>query len=138
MAALSAARGTKSRSLSKKVSYLMKASTDIYAGGLVMIDSNGLAVPATAEASNQGCVGVATESVTSTASGNERVIVQEGIFLMDAASLAQSAVGAKVYASDDQTVDETQGSQEPLAGICAEFVSSTSAWIEVSLTNSKL
>jgi predicted RecA/RadA family phage recombinase len=138
MAALSAARGTKSRSLGKKVSYLMKASTDIYAGGLVMIDSNGLAVPATAEASNQGCCGVATESVSSTASGNERVIVQEGIFLMGAASLAQSAVGGKVYASDDQTCDETQGSNEPLAGICAEYVSATSAWIEVSLTNSKL
>ena len=138
MAALSAARGTKSRSLGTKVSYLMKASSTVYAGGLVMINAAGTAEAATADASNQGCVGVATASVTSTASGAERVVVQEGIFLMDATTAAQTVVGAKVYGEDDQTVDETQATNEPVAGIAVEFVDASSVWVAVSLTNSKV
>ena len=138
MAALSAARQTKSRSLGKKVSYEMDASATIYAGSLVMIKSTGEAAAATAEASNRGIVGVATQTVTSTASGAERITVQEGIFLVDGVSINFASVGSKVYASDDQTVSVTQASNEPLAGVCAEAVSSTSAWIECSLTNSKL
>ena len=138
MAALTEARQTKSRSLGKRVSYLMKASTTIYAGGFVMIDSNGLATPATAEASNQGCVGVAAETVTSTASGGERIAVQEGIFLIGGASLAQSDVGSKAYASDDQTCSTTQGTNEPACGVVVEFVDASNGWVEVSLTGSKL
>jgi predicted RecA/RadA family phage recombinase len=136
MAALSAARGTKSRSLGRKVSYLLKASTQVYAGGMVMVDVNGLAQPANAEAGNNGCVGVATESVLSTASGNERITVQEGIFLFDAASIAQANVAERVFAHDDQTIDETTGSDTPLAGVLVEFVSSTSGWVYIALGTS--
>tara|TARA_Y100001951_G_C11086509_1_gene154305 strand:- start:54 stop:362 length:309 start_codon:yes stop_codon:yes gene_type:complete len=102
-----------------------------------MLTSAGTAQAAAASASNQGCVGVATATVTGSAAG-ETVVVQEGIFLMDAASLAQTAVGAKAFASDDHTIDETQGSNEPLVGVICEFVSSTSAWVDISLGNSKL
>ena len=138
MAALSAARGTKSRSLGRKVSYLLKASTQVYSGGLIMIDSNGVALPAAASASNNGVVGVATESVLSTASGGERITVQEGIFLFAATSITQGNVGEKMYSPDDQTIDETQGSNEPLTGVLVEFVSSTSGWVDIGLANSKL
>ena len=133
MAALSASRLTKSRSLGRQVSYLMKASTQIYAGGMVMIDTNGLAQPANAEAGNNGCVGVALTDVLSTASGNERIVVQEGIFLFAASSIAQANVGERVFAHDDQTVDQTTGSNTPLAGVLVEFVSSTSGWVLIGL-----
>ena len=136
MTALAAVRGTKSRSLGRKVSYLMKASTQIYAGGMVMIDTTGLAQPANAEAGNNGCVGVATTSVLSTASGNERITVQEGIFLFAAASIAQANVAERVFAHDDQTIDETTGSNTPLAGVLVEFVSSTSGWVYIALGTS--
>ena len=132
MAALSAARMTKSRSLGRKVSYLMKASTQIYAGGMVMINSAGTAEPAAAHANNHGVVGVATESVLSTSAG-ERIVVQEGIFLMDGDSLAQTACGDVVFADDDATVDETQASNCPKAGKMVEYVSSTSAWVDIGL-----
>ena len=138
MAALSAARVTKSRSLGRLVSYKMADDTTIYAGGLVMINSAGLAIAAAAAASNQGVVGVATETVTNASGGTDAILCQEGIFLFAATSIAQTAMGSKVYASDDQTVDETQGTNEPLAGVCVEFVSSTSGWVDVSLANSKL
>ena len=136
MAALSAARMTKSRSPGRLVAYKVTSGETVYAGGLVMISSAGTAQAAAASASNQGCVGVATATVTGSAAG-ETVVVQEGIFLFDGDSLAQTAVGAKVYADDDQTVDETQATNCPVAGICVEFVSASSAWVDVSLANSK-
>ena len=136
MAALSAARMTKSRSPGRLVAYKVTSGETVYAGGLVMISSAGTAQAAAASASNQGCVGVATATVTGSAAG-ETVVVQEGIFLFDGDSLAQTAVGAKVYADDDQTVDETQATNCPVAGICVEFVSASSAWVDVSLAHSK-
>ena len=136
MAALSAARMTKSRSPGRLVAYKVTSWETVYAGGLVMISSAGTAQAAAASASNQGCVGVATATVTGSAAG-ETVVVQEGIFLFDGDSLAQTAVGAKVYADDDHPVDETQATNCPVAGICVEFVSASSAWVDVSLANSK-
>ena len=137
--ALSAARLTQSRNHGIKRSLKMKASTTIYAGGMVMIDSGGYARPAAALASNKGVVGVAVETKTSGGSdGDTSVIVQEGEFLMVAASIAQSAVGGKVYASADDTMDETQGSNEPLAGLLTEYVSSTSGWVKIGLTEAWL
>lgn len=111
--------------------YLMKASTVITAGNLVMIDSAGLALVAAASASNKGCVGVATSTVTSAASGSYYIDVAQGDFLVDATSIAQTAVMGLVYASAAATVDETQGSNEPIAGMLIEYVSSTSGWVRV-------
>lgn len=129
--ALSAARATQSRALGTIHRKLMKASTTIYAGSLVMLDSNGLALPAAASASNKGVVGVATETVTSAASGSYYVHVQEGIFLFDATSIAQGNENSLMYASADNTFDETQGVNEPVAGRLVEYVSATSGWIYV-------
>lgn len=129
--ALSAARMTQARSQGTIHRKKMKASTTIYAGGLVMLDSNGLAVPAAASASNKGVVGVALETVTSDSSTATYVRVQEGIFLFAATSIAQSNENSLMYASADDTFDETQGSNEPVAGRLIEYVSATSGWIFV-------
>jgi signal peptide peptidase SppA len=131
--ALSAARATQSKAPGIKW-YKMKASTTIYAGGLVMIDTNGVALPAAASASNHGVMGVATETKTSAASGTTKINVAEGYFLFDATSIAQTAVGSVMYASDDHTFDETQGANEPVAGILVECVGATSGWLYISPT----
>lgn len=112
--------------------YLMKASTTFAAGDLIMLDSDGLALPAAASASNQGCVGVAAEAVTSAASGSSYVNAQEGIFLLDATTIAQTDVGNVVFAEGATTIDETQGANEPVAGILRQVVSASSAYVEVS------
>jgi hypothetical protein len=138
MAALTARRATDSRNEGKTTTRLMKASTTIYAGSLVMLDSNGLALPAAASAGNKGVVGVAVETVTSAASGSYYVTVREGEFLFDATSIAQANVNSKMYASDDHTIDETQGLNEPVAGVLAEYVSATSGWVKVGATESLL
>ena len=134
MAALSAARVTKSRSLGRKVSYLMKASTQIYAGSMVMINNAGTCEPAGVDSSNSGICGVATTSVLSTSAG-ERIVVQEGIFLFGGQTLAQTCVGEIAFADDDQTLDETQASDTARAGIFVEYVSASSAWVDISLAN---
>jgi signal peptide peptidase SppA len=131
--ALSAARATQSKASGIKW-YKMKASTTIYAGGLVMVDSNGLALPAAASATNHGVMGVATETKTSAASGTTKINVAEGYFLFDATSIAQANVGSVMYASDDRTFDETQGANEPVAGILVEYVGATSGWLYISPT----
>lgn len=135
MAALSAIRLTKSRSLGRKISYLMKASTQIYAGSMVMINDAGTAEPAGVDSSNSGIPGVATTSVLSTSAGAERIVVQEGIFLFAAQTLAQTCVGEIAYADDDQTLDETQASNTARAGIFVEYVSASSAWVDISIAN---
>jgi hypothetical protein len=131
-AALSAARATSSKNLGPVKWYKMKASTTIYAGGLVMVDSDGLALPAAASASNHGVVGVATETKTSAASGTYKIKVQEGWFLFDGDTLEQADVGVLVYAQDDLTIDETAGANEPLAGLLVEYVGASSGWVHVS------
>ena len=106
-----------------------------------MINSGGYIVPAAAVASNQGCVGVATATVDNSGGANGALdaAVQEGTFLLVGASATQAMVGGKMYAADDAGgLDITQASNEPVAGVCEAFVSSTSVWLRVGLTESKL
>lgn len=127
--ALSANRLTPSKDLGSVRRWKMKASTTCWAGGMVMLDSNGVALPAAASASNQGVQGCATEKVVAAASGTYYVKAQEGVYLYAATSIADSSVSAKVYASADDTFDETQGANEPVAGKLVEVVSSISGWV---------
>ena len=133
MAALTANRITQSKDLGAIRRYEMAQSTTIFSGSMVMINSAGLATPATAAAGNNGVVGVATESVTSVAAAGTFIKVQEGLFLFVATSIVQGNVGELMFATDDQTVDETQGANEPQAGKLAEFVTTTSGWVQIGL-----
>ena len=135
MAAATASVPTKSRNLGAKREYLMTSDKTIYAGTLVMLVAGGTAEPASAVASNVGCPGVATRTVTNAASGTSRVEVQEGDFLFAADTLEQEDVGGAVYADDDQTIDETQASNTPKAGILVEYVSASLGWVAVSQAN---
>lgn len=135
MTALAAAKARPSRKLGVKHRIPMNTSTTIYAGGMVMIDPDGYGRPAAALASNTGVCGVATETVTNSgADGAAYVEVQEGEYLFTGTTLTATVLGAKVYAEDDDTVDETQGSNEPVAGIATEYVSSTQAWVKIGMS----
>jgi signal peptide peptidase SppA len=135
-AALTAARATECKNFAGGGSvkaYLMKASHTIYSGSLVMIDSTGLAHPAEASASNHGVVGVAQETKSSGASGNYWIRVSgEVLCKFVGVGMAQTQVGSIVYASADDTVSSTQGTNEPIAGVMLEYISSTSGWIYIS------
>ena len=98
----------------------------------------GTAQKASAVAGNKGVVGIAIKTYTSAATGDYYVTVQEGEFLLAGTTLAQTAVGAKVYAEDDATVDETQDANQPLAGICTEVVSASQCWVAIGSTEAQL
>jgi signal peptide peptidase SppA len=131
--ALSAERRTECRLTGITKAYLMTASSTISKGSLVMVDSNGTVVAAAASASNNNVAGVAQETKTSAATGSYWIRVSDGVICKFAGTtLGQDDVGSAVYAEDDQTVDETVGSNQPIAGVLVQYVSASEAWIYVS------
>ena len=89
------------------VQYKMKASTTIYAGAMVMLDGNGVAVPAT-KAANHVPVGRAEETVVSNASDDSYVECRTGVFRWNndvaGKAFAAATVGDAAYVEDDETV----------------------------------
>lgn len=110
---------------------LLKASTTIYKGSLVILDANGLAIPATPTASTQ-FAGVALDGATSAASGSTYIrVARNGRHLLTTASMAQSNVGDTMYAADSGTVGATASNAHKV-GVITEFVSATQVWVDIS------
>lgn len=100
-------------------------------GSLVMLLSTGYAARAAASASNKGGVGWSVGAVDNSggSAGDKTVEVAEGEIFCNATSIAIGDVGSKMYSPDDNTIDETQGSNEPLVGSLADYVSATEGWL---------
>lgn len=103
------------------------AGAKIFKGALVKVKANGYLDKQSAEA---GAVhaGVAYEACDNTdgASGALSCRVETGrAFYMNGVGFSQADLGKKVYASDDNTISTTQGTNECLVGKIIEFVSST-------------
>lgn len=111
------------------------ASTTIYKGTLVCLDSAGRAVPAADTAGYSHVVGVAKDTYdnSSGAAGALDVEVLTGVFKMTASSIALSQVMDALYVVDDQTVDETT-TNDVFAGILVGYISATEGWILVGPT----
>jgi phage major head subunit gpT-like protein len=128
--ALAADRETQQKESAVKT-YLVKASTTVYKGGLVGTDSNGYALPA-ADASGMKVVGVAMETVVQTASSTSKVRVSsDRLFLLNASSITQAMVGQVMYVVDDNTFDDALGTNGIKAGQLAEYVSATLGWLYI-------
>src|ERR1700722_17937210 len=82
--------------------YTMATSTQIWQGGIVVLNSSGLAVPASA-ATGLTAVGVAMESKLSNSTAGSTVIkVHVGVFQVNVDSTMTVAnIGNVVYALDD-------------------------------------
>lgn len=115
MTALSAARATSQVSgvgpLPEDISYPVKGSTTIYAGGIVCLDATGYAVPGSAS-TTLVAVGVAQKTVVNAGSdGAVSVPVREGTFVLENATstdaCTQAEAGTAIYVLDDQTVTKT-------------------------------
>ncbi len=116
-------------------SYPIAASTKIYQGSIVMVNSSGFLVPA-ADAAGGKVVGVAEKTVDNSAgsNGDLRVNVRRGVFLLDATSITQAMVGTVMYVVDDHTFDDATGTNSIKAGRLVDFVSTTSGWILIEPT----
>lgn len=129
---------TKDRSTPYKegvlVAFPVAAATKIYAGSMVCVNAGGYAVPA-ADAASFKFVGVAQEMVDNSAgaSGDLSVSVRtEGIFLLDATSIAQASVLADMYVVDDHTFDESNPGNGIKCGKLVKVESATLGWIWIS------
>ena len=100
--------------------YKLKASTTIYAGSMVMLDADGLAVSAT-KAANHVPVGRAEHAAKSGASDDVYVECRQGVFRWKNGAAAANAIraqeiGDKVYVEDDETVRRDQNSNGVVVG----------------------
>jgi len=132
MAALTAARLTARKGEIKQIVSYKLAAVKCYAGGIAMLDSAGYLTPAAASATNAGCPGVFEKTVDNSggSAGDLSVNVLTGRFKFAGTSVAQTSVGLLCYAEDDQTVDETQGTNEPKAGRIAG-IDGSNVWVDM-------
>lgn len=114
--------------------YPVAASTKIYAGALVVLNSSGYAENATAAASKTA-VGVCTETVDNTgANGAKEVKVCKGIYKFanksgDLLTIAQTETSA--YIEDNDTVRLTSGSTSAAGKV--ERVESDGVFVRVGI-----
>lgn len=109
------------------IEFPVKTGVKIYKGALVKIAADGYLAPQAAEV---GAVhaGVAYEycDATGLASGVEKCRVETGrAFYMNGSGFTVADIGKDVFASDDNTISTTQGSNQLLVGKIIEFVSAT-------------
>lgn len=111
-------------------------STHIYKGALCMIKADGYVAKATATA-NSYFGGVAVDESDNSGSATDGAttvnLYRRGRFLFTTFSdtLTQADVGSPVYATDDNVVTVTSASNKQKVGNIVEFVSASSAWVDI-------
>lgn len=133
MSALTKDRATSYRE-GIEIEFPVAATTKIYAGSLVCVNSSGYAVPA-ADTSGFKFIGVALSQVDNGtgADGAKSVRVRRsGVFEFDAASITQAMVGDPMYAVDDHTFDDAAGPTNDIkVGVLVKFTAATAGWIDI-------
>lgn len=128
MTALSAERATKKYGTDDQAEPLLlsigvKGSTKIYGGSMVAVDSSGRAVPASADTTLKVLGRCERQADNSSGADNAiPVTVRRGVFYYATPSSGVNQIsvakGQLCYASDDQTVNATDGNgQYPAAGV---------------------
>lgn len=128
MTALSADRNTPRRD-GVQYSYPMAASTTIYAGSIVVLDTAGNAEPG-ATATGKIAVGVAEEYKVSTTIAATNIKVATGVFrFANGETITKAHIGDVCYILDDATVYRTSTGKSAL-GVIAD-VDSLGVWVEI-------
>ena len=131
MAALTADRNTLRKATDENTTYPVAASTTLYAGSLVCINTSGYAVAA-ADTAGLRLVGVAKAQAdnSSGSAGDVNIEVYHvGAFECTSSGLTIANEGDPVWVSDDQTVTTTPGNV--FAGVLRDYVSATSAFVDI-------
>jgi hypothetical protein len=115
------------------VAYAMPASATIYKGTLVSARvADGYAYPARSGTATDTFLGVSVEKKAGDGTaGSAKVRVWKvGSYVFVTSGMAQTDVGAAVYASDDQTVTKT-ATDNQLVGYIEEVLSATSVRVRI-------
>lgn len=140
MTALAADRKIDNKWTGRSIALKVAATTIIYKGALVAVNTAGYAVPAAATAGLR-VVGVAQSKVDNSAGidGAKETHVVTGVFGFknDADAVAQADVGRPCYVQDDQTVQDENGGSAVVAGIVDRIDGST-VFVNVSPEHSML
>ena len=109
------------------------ASTTIYKGAQCAIDAAGNLVPASDTAALRGGL-VAYEKKDNSAGSAGDVkcrVYRRGIFLFAATAITLAMVGDMMYVVDDQTFDDSKGTNAIMAGRLVDYESATKGWIDI-------
>jgi hypothetical protein len=114
------------------------SGTVIYAGGLVAVDTNVFAVPASDTATLK-VVGIASRAVDQRAGvydSAKKLLVRRGVFLFkNGGSLTDANIGDWAYVEDDQTVTTAaEMTNDLLAGVIVD-VDADGVWVDVGAVN---
>lgn len=134
MAALTAARNTKSR-IGNVKDYPIKAATTCIQGGIAVLDA-GYAAPGRT-AVGLIAVGMTLETAAAVAAGDNSARVEEGTFKFANSAagdlIAQANVGADCYIVDDQTVALTNGGATRSRAGKIAAVDADGVWVQIGL-----
>ena len=110
--------------------YPVEAGETLYQGGLVMLDTDGYVLAATATAS-QLIVGWADETVVNAgADGAAKIRVRSGCTGLHAASsITIAMIGDLMECVDDNTVDDAASNDVKVGVLVAPYVSTTQGWV---------
>lgn len=115
-------------------SYPVAASTHIYEGTLVFINSSGYADDDTASGVNK-FAGVAISEVDNSSGSNGDLSVEvysDGVFELTGSGLAQADVGKNALATDNYTVVVSDTAAAVRIGVVKEYVSATKIKVEIN------
>jgi predicted RecA/RadA family phage recombinase len=111
------------------------ASVVIFKGSIVMGNATGYLAPAAAllNATMAGIAYEKADNANGLAGDVNCKLLREGLFELAGAGFTQADIGKVVYASDDQTVSTTQGTNEVAVGKIAQVVSATSVFVDIEV-----
>lgn len=134
-------RDTPWQDIDNPISYPVKGNTKILNGTLVMVGSDGYAIPA-ADAASGHVVGIARQTVDTTATGPlgqlgdgaATIDCVNGVFQLGTSggsAIALANIGVMAFVLDNQTVVLTAGTVHTVAaGLIVGVVDATHVWID--------
>ena len=129
---------TDNKEVSEKNSRIIEnpvaASTVIFKGAIVMSNATGYLAPAAALA-DAVMAGIAYEKADNANGADGDVnckLLREGSFELSGSGFTQADLGLAVYASDDQTVSTTQGTNEVEVGKIVQVVSASKVFVDIA------
>jgi hypothetical protein len=113
----------------------MAASTTIYAGTMVSVNSAGYAIPA-ADSANTKVMGIAQEAKTNSGvAGDEEIVVRRNkAFLLanDGTNpIVQASIGTSAIVHDDQTVCVAAGATNDIAVGTVLAIEAAGVWVYI-------